>query len=508
MLLYVSLALALAAAADPGGATAARRAADWRVDIDTLVARVTRVHPRPWAHVTREVWMREASALRGAAAKRSDGEMLAGLMHLTAGLQDGHTYVADLGPAGGAWYPLLFYLLADGLWITAADSAHVSLAGARVIRLDATPAAEAVTRIESLTSGDNEFGRREGAAFLANAVLLRALGITKSDSSLSLETDRGTVTLRRVVNGKGDVSWPQYGETGGPPGFALITAFGGRTAATLRDPAANRDLPLHLRGRRAYWWTALPSDSTIYFAFNNVVAQSAFAPRSLREELRAALAHVDSMPSATTRFVLDMRYNSGGDGTLTPMIVNQFVKRDSSIGRAGRFFVITGRKTFSAAAGTVIDLLRHTSAILVGEPMGAPWNACGDAGHSTLPRHHVEVSISTECTWTSSLDSIRAIPVQIPAPMSGADYFAGRDPAIETILSGPAPYPTVDRTLDEQGAAAARRVGGTERAMGSDRVVATFHLGAAQRSVLSPARRKSSGRCPGRLHAQHPALSR
>src|SRR5262249_7393192 len=360
MLLPSSLAMVLAVAADAGGATAAHRPADWREDVDTLVVRVTRVHPRPWAHVTRDAWMREAAALRAAASTRSDGEMLAGFMHLPATLQDGHTFVADLGPAGGAWYPLRFYRFSDGLWITAADSTHASLAGARVIRLDATPAAEAVTRIESLTSGDNLFGRREGAALLANAVLLRALGIASPDSSLSLETDRGKATLRPTVNGKGDVSWAQYGEMSGPPGFVLKTAFGGRTAAALRDPAANRDLPLHLRGRRAYWWTALPADSTVYFAFNNVVAQSSFSPRSLRDELRAALAHVDSLPTATTRFVLDMRYNSGGDGTLTPMIVNEFVKRDASIGRPGRFFVITGRKTFSAAAGTIIDLLHHT----------------------------------------------------------------------------------------------------------------------------------------------------
>src|SRR5262247_3392953 len=110
MLPSILLAVALATAAEPRPVTAARRAADWRADIGTLVARITRVHPRPWAHVTREAWTREAMALRSAAARRTDGEMLAGLMHLTAALHDGHTFVADLGPAGGAWYPLRFYL--------------------------------------------------------------------------------------------------------------------------------------------------------------------------------------------------------------------------------------------------------------------------------------------------------------------------------------------------------------------------------------------------------------
>src|SRR5262245_39056782 len=234
MIPSILLAVTLAMAADPGGANVAGRSADWRADVDTLMARITRVHPRPWAHVPREAWTREAMTLRAAAGKRTDGEMLAGLMHLMAALRDGHTFVADLGPAGGAWYPLRFYWLADGLWITAADSAHVSLVGSRVIRLDQAPAAEAVARIESVPSGDNAFGCGEGAAFLANAVLLRALGITRSDSSVVVQTDRGSVTLRSTVNGVGNVSWPQYGEIVGPPGSALVTAFGGRTVDAYR----------------------------------------------------------------------------------------------------------------------------------------------------------------------------------------------------------------------------------------------------------------------------------
>jgi hypothetical protein len=242
----------------------------------------------------------------------------------------------------------------------------------------------------------------------------------------------------------------------GPPGIPLVTAFGKRDGEAYRDPSKNADLPLHLRGRRAYWWTALPADSTVYFAFNVVTAKSSFSQFTLMQELAHAFAHVDSAPAATSRFILDMRYNQGGDGSLTPAIVNEFVKRDASIGRRGRLFVITGRKTFSAGAGTVLELLHHTSAILVGEPMGVPFNSSGNEAPSTLPNHHLGVMISTNATYTSQLDSIRIIPVQVPATMSGVDYFAGRDPAVEAVLSAPAPYPDVLTTLDERGGVAAR----------------------------------------------------
>lgn len=428
----------------------------FQADLDSLVARVIRIHPRPWAHTSREGFLRQAEALRATATADTDDRVLAGIMRLTASLEDGHTSITDLGPAGGKWYPVRFYLFSDGLWITAVTPEHQELAGARVLRLGSTAADSAVARVLPLFSADNEWGRREGAALLANAVLERALDIVSQEDSLPLETTKGRATLRAIATGNGDVSWWQYGEISGPPGTHLVTAFGGRDADGYRDPARNADLPLHLRGRRAYWWTYLPRDSTVYFAFNNVVAKSRFSQFTLMEELGQALGRVDSAPGASQRFILDLRYNSGGDGSLTPAIVNEFVKRDRSIGRRGRFFVITGGKTFSAAAGTVIDLLRHTSPILVGEPIGAAFNACGDAGHSLLPAHQIGLAVSTNCTLVTALDDVRVIPVQVPASTSGEDYFAGRDPPVDAILSAPAPYPEVISTLRQRGAAAAR----------------------------------------------------
>lgn len=428
----------------------------WRADVDSLVARIERIHPRPWAHTTQAAFERRAAALRAGAATKSVGELLAQTMQLTASLEDGHTYIEDLGPGGGKWFPVRFYLFDDGLWITAITPDHAELAGARVTRLGGTSAEQAVARILELSSGDNYLGRREGAALLANAVLLKALEIIPNEDTLVLATSKGTTSMAAITTNKGDLSWPQYGEIYGPPGMDLVTAFNKRVGTAYRDPTKNADLPLHLRGRRAYWWTFLPQDSTVYFALNNIAAKSSFSQYTLLQELKQALAHVDSAPDATARFILDMRYNSGGDGSLTPAIVNELVKRDGSIGRRGRLFVIVGRKTFSAAAGTAIELAEHTSAIFVGEPMGVAYNSSGDAGHSVLPNQRIAVSISTRSTSNSALDAIRVIPLQIPAPMTGVDYFAGRDPAVQSILSTRAPYPDVLTTLQEQGGAAAR----------------------------------------------------
>lgn len=432
----------------------------WRADIDTLVARIERVHPRPWAHISREAFQRQADALRAAATSGSEAELLAGMVRLTASLEDGHTYVSDLGPAGSRWFPVRFHLFGDGLWITAIAPEQSEFAGARVMRLGQLSAEAAVKAIMPLAAGDNEFGRRERLPLLANAALLEALGIVpvagKLTVTVAANSGARTVTLDAIATGKGDLSWPQYGEMEGPPGATVVTAFNRRAAADYRDPDKNGDLPLHLRGRRAYWWTVIPNNGGVYLQVNNIVGKSRYSPFTLLETLRQALAHADSFPGNTPRFILDLRYNSGGDGSLNPRLAREFIRRDTGIAGRGRLFVLTGGKTFSAAADLAIMLMRHTPATFAGEPMGVPFNASGDAGHSKLENHEIGVSISTNTWMMAKDDSIRVVPVQIPVAMTGERYFAGSDPVLDAILSRPAPFPDVLTTLREQGGTAAK----------------------------------------------------
>jgi hypothetical protein len=119
------------------------------------------------------------------------------------------------------------------------------------------------------------------------------------------------------------------------------------------------------------------------------------------------------------------------------------IKRDSILAQPGRLFVVTSGKTFSAAAGFVAELLEYMEPILVGEPPGAGLNSSGDAGSIKLPYSRVVVSVSTRYTQTAPAgDTSGIIPVNIPAPMRGADYFALRDPALDAILSSPRPTRT------------------------------------------------------------------
>ena len=93
-------------------------------------------------------------------------------------------------------------------------------------------------------------------------------------------------------------------------------------------------------------------------------------------------------------FVLDLRYNSGGDGSMLIPFLHKFIKRDQ-INRPGHFITLVGRKTFSAAVMLFDYLKDHTHTLFAGEPPGAARNHYGDATSVTLPNSQFRLNIST-----------------------------------------------------------------------------------------------------------------
>jgi C-terminal processing protease CtpA/Prc len=136
------------------------------------------------------------------------------------------------------------------------------------------------------------------------------------------------------------------------------------------------------------------------------------------------------------RLVLDLRHNPGGDNTTYRSFLTFFSR--NPLNRKGRLFTILGRQTFSAAANFATDMERLTETIFVGEPMGGSPNLYGDVRPLTLPNSGIVVQVSARYWQKSTPDDKRpSIEPAIPAPMSAADYFKGRDPALAAILDHP-----------------------------------------------------------------------
>jgi len=172
-----------------------------------------------------------------------------------------------------------------------------------------------------------------------------------------------------------------------------------------------------------YWYKYLPDSRALYMQINTIQQKQS---DSLRTFMARAIAAADS--AGAEKLVLDLRLNGGGNGDNNKSILLPLIK--SKYDTPGHFYVLTGRRTWSAAQMLVTELQKYTTAIFVGEPTASKGNAFGDSYRIVLPNSRVTVRVST--LWWQYLDprdKRTMIEPQIKAPLSFDDYKSGRDPA-------------------------------------------------------------------------------
>jgi len=141
--------------------------------------------------------------------------------------------------------------------------------------------------------------------------------------------------------------------------------------ATLNEPGlalidgAAETKPLWLSRADEYrWYTVLEDNDAIYVQVNQF-EENPVQPYGdfVAESIAAARA------AGVSRFVIDLRHNSGGIGAwVTPFVIGL---GRSEFNRYGQLFVLVGRTTFSAAQTFMHKFEEFTYAMFVGEPSGA-----------------------------------------------------------------------------------------------------------------------------------------
>jgi hypothetical protein len=175
-------------------------------------------------------------------------------------------------------------------------------------------------------------------------------------------------------------------------------------------------------------FTFLPGPRLLYCQINEIQDRG----ESLATFMSRATAAADS--AGARAFVLDLRLNGGGNGGLNRGIVRALVR--SRYDDTGRLFVITSRRTFSAAQMLIADLEKWSNPSFVGEPSASRGNHFGDSKKLALPNSGVTVRVSSlRWQYWDPRDSRPWIAPQLPAPLTIEAYTAGRDPALEAIIA-------------------------------------------------------------------------
>jgi hypothetical protein len=179
-----------------------------------------------------------------------------------------------------------------------------------------------------------------------------------------------------------------------------------------------------------FWFTHLPEEGTVYAQFSQVRD----LPAETLDALAARLVGLVEQ-SGATRFVLDMRWNGGGN-TLQEWPMLRRLVASPQINRRGAFFVIIGRGTFSAAQNGVNFFSVHSEAIFVGEPTGSSPCFIGETHYFELPYSRTVMNVA-DLHWVGTWPGDKRIwlPPTLYTPPTFAAYRENRDPALEAILA-------------------------------------------------------------------------
>ncbi|MEO8559692.1 MAG: hypothetical protein ABI439_11560 [Rhodospirillales bacterium] len=417
-------------------------AEQWNNSIDDLIVHLKGVHPDPFAKIGRLEFLRSAETLKKDILRLTEEQRMVRLMQLTASIGDGHTQVEPDRPDFGFWYPINLAEFPDGYFITSAYKTNPELAGAQILKVSGRPVAEAVAMVRSLRGADNAFGNRLDVRMLDNAALMRGLGLANAAYGLAITVRlaNGQVATRTLApiaanspvfkRNSSTFSWSGRAETYGPPlgePKDWMTAFNGETAQAFR--VHDERHPAHLTQRLALTSRNFP-DAHTYYVQSNIVEDS--LDESFRHFFSRAMREIDA--ARPTNVILDLRNNEGGDGSRVPELIPLFSKHLSA---DQNLYVLTGPKTFSAAILWLGDFINFLHPTIVGEPAGAALNSFGDAHEYPLPEIGATSHISTLRNVKSNVNDLaRLTPVDVPAPMTFADWRSGRDPAVDPILAG------------------------------------------------------------------------
>ena len=408
---------------------------EWRQDINFIINTIEEVHPNPYWRITKESFLSKKNELLKELKGMSPTDIQVRMIQLVASIQDGHSSLSPYGPNGfKSIFPIRTYQFTDGLFITAISKEYEELAGAEILKIGHLDTPSALHLISTLWTNENEFEKLNGAVFyLTSPEALKSLKIINDINVLTLTVrlrsgEEQTISIRRIEQ-EFDLSFIYWGEMWGPGEIEYVTGIDFLNSNSYYDQE-NVDLPLHLRYRSTFWFKYLEKERLIYLQINSMGDSR---KESLSSFLNRLWAEVDTKP--VDKFVLDIRYNVGGDGSRVNDILHGFIKRDE-INKSDKLFTVLGRATFSAGVNLASAMKDHTNTTFIGSPAGAYHNHNGDAETFVLPNSKMELQVST--SWHqpfSSRDTNRLIPIDIPIMLSSSEYFGKVDPIMTSILN-------------------------------------------------------------------------
>jgi hypothetical protein len=393
--------------------------AQWRADLRFMADEMQRRHKNLYHSVSAEKFAAAVADLDSRIPGLQRNEIIVGMMRIAAMVGDGHTRVDPRKDPrfGFPSLPLKLYLFEDGLFVRAASPQYAALVGSKIEAVNGVPVQEAITRVSEIISRDNDMATLLVApVFLAMPDILEALKLSASSkaATFTLRKD-GRVSTVTVPAAQIDPQWPPDTDP------TLMTPEGWVDARTSPQP-------LWLQAPLDYHrLMTLPDRNALYTQLNMVTDVKGESLSQFGQRIRKQADSTN--PRA---IIVDLRLNFGGNMDLRSGYVRELIKAEDD---DTRLFVLSARGSFSATEAILVDLRRLTNAVFVGEPASSKPNSYGDGYRSYLPNSGITVQTSIYWHQLAGQSTAPWTGVDIAAPLTFADYVAGRDPALAVAIN-------------------------------------------------------------------------
>ena len=384
----------------------------WRHDLHYLAGEIKRLHVHPFHATSAAALEQKVKDIHRGIPELSDQQVVFAFMQLLGTLGNGHNFIIPAFGEKGSFnqLPMQFYWFSDGLFVVNASEPYRQWIGHKVEQVGDMSTLKALELIKTINPRDNEMQQRWLAPYyLGLASVLEGLGIVDKADAVSLSLSDSNGDSHAVSPALQPMSFAGFPKL---PGLS--------TADTPRYLGNNND---------NYWLETLP-EQLLYVQFNDVKDKESQSLKQFSEQVQQHIINGE-----VANMVLDLRHNSGGDGSLNaPMVATTVLF--NALRPKGKLFVLIGRNTFSAAHNLVMSITGLTDAILVGEPSGSRPNAMSEAGWFNLPYSKQTGLISSQFHQYGAPEDHRIwIAPHVPVSLSAEQYFKGEDPVMTAIIN-------------------------------------------------------------------------
>ena len=397
-------------------------AADWQADLTFLQETVHQDYSFLFKKTTAEAFDKKVAKLSTGIPSMQQHEVIAGLARIVSSFEYGHTSLrlGGEGPMSFHQLPVNLYHFNDGVYVEGVHQDNQQALGAKVLKVAGMPIADALTAIRPIVPAENDqYFKGYGLQYLSFPEVLHAQEVTKKlqqEVVLTLQKD-GEVFDVAFTSGKMGALPSSYGFT--------------REEGEWRSAREQGTTPHYLRELdKHYYFDYLPEAKTMYVRYSQVIPDPSV---SIPDFYESVFNFIDS--NEVDKLVLDVRLNGGGNNFNNKTLVTKVI-RSEKINQIGKFYVIIGRRTFSACQNLINELDNYTNVIFVGEPSSENVNFYGDNRTVVLPNSKLQVRLSwawwqdkpqwQNADWTAP---------QLAVDMSFEEYRMNQDPILEKALN-------------------------------------------------------------------------